>query len=48
MKIEKHISNEKEVTQMCNHPLIMNFVDTFVDDYNLYLLLNYIPGVELF
>lgn len=33
---------------MCSHPLIMSFVDTAVDEYNLYLLLNYIPGVELF
>jgi hypothetical protein len=26
----------------------MNFIDTSVDDQNLYLLLNYITGVELF
>ena len=24
------------------------YKDSYVDDYNLYLLLNYIPGVELF
>ena len=42
MKIEKHITDEKLVLEMCDHPLIMSFVDTYVDDYNLYLLLNYI------
>lgn len=32
----------------CNHPLIMGFETSFYDDYNIYFLLNYISGMELF
>lgn len=48
LNIEKHILDEKKVMELCNHPLIMTLYSSFTDEYNVYFLLSYISGMELF
>ncbi|CAK56806.1 unnamed protein product (macronuclear) [Paramecium tetraurelia] len=46
--IAKHVANERRVQSILDHPLIMRFFRSFKDDNNIYLLNEYIPGIELF
>ncbi|CAD8172465.1 unnamed protein product [Paramecium octaurelia] len=46
--IGKHVANERRVQSILDHPLIMRFFRSFKDDNNIYLLNEYIPGIELF
>ncbi|CAD8175018.1 unnamed protein product [Paramecium pentaurelia] len=46
--ITKHVTNERRVQSILDHPFIMHFFRSFKDDNNIYLLNEYIPGIELF
>ncbi|CAD8086133.1 unnamed protein product [Paramecium sonneborni] len=46
--IAKHVANERRVQSILDHPFIMQFYRSFKDENNIYLLNEYIPGVELF
>ncbi|CAD8084743.1 unnamed protein product [Paramecium sonneborni] len=46
--IAKHVANERRVQSILDHPFIMHFFRSFKDDNNIYLLNEYIPGLELF
>eukprot|EP01087_Luapelamoeba_hula_P022625 TRINITY_DN815_c2_g1_i8.p1 TRINITY_DN815_c2_g1~~TRINITY_DN815_c2_g1_i8.p1 ORF type:complete len:484 (+),score=80.44 TRINITY_DN815_c2_g1_i8:217-1668(+) len=43
-----HVRNEKEILQWINNPFIMKLYATFQDQNNLYFLLEYVAGGELF
>jgi serine/threonine protein kinase len=43
------VYNERDIlAQVRGHPFITNFVDSFSDQDFLYLLLDYVPGGEIF
>lgn len=46
--IEKHIQNEKAVLTVVSHPFIMKYYRSFEDNKFIYLLTEYIHGMELF
>ncbi|CAD8177373.1 unnamed protein product [Paramecium pentaurelia] len=46
--IAKHVANERRVQSILDHPFIMHFFRSFKDENNIYLLNEYIPGIELF
>jgi serine/threonine protein kinase len=48
LKQADHINNEKNVLNMVQHPFIVKLFSTFKDATNLYLLLEFVPGGELF
>ncbi|KJE90213.1 cAMP-dependent protein kinase [Capsaspora owczarzaki ATCC 30864] len=48
LKQVEHIQSEKDILCAINHPFIVNLYCTFQDDRNLYMLLEYICGGELF
>lgn len=43
-----HARHERELLSRCNHPFIVELITTSQDPYNLYMLLELIPGGELF
>lgn len=48
LKQVEHINSEKEILAQINHPFLVNLYCTFQDDRNLYMLLEYVVGGELF
>jgi serine/threonine protein kinase len=44
----EHVRSEREVLQLCKHPFIVSFKASFQDEYNIYMLYEYICGGELF
>jgi len=48
LKQVDHIKNEKAVLSSVSHPFIVNLCATFQDGTNLYLLMEYVIGGELF
>ena len=48
LKQVEHILSEKEILMSISHPFIVNLYKTFQDEKNLYMLLEYVPGGELF
>jgi serine/threonine protein kinase len=48
LKQTEHIHNEKNVLKQINHPFIVRLFNSFKDKTSLYLLLEFIPGGELF
>ena len=45
---QSHIKEEKENFVMCANPFIVNVHATFQDDRMLYMIMDYVPGGELF
>ncbi|CAK4696840.1 hypothetical protein LEN26_011413 [Aphanomyces euteiches] len=43
-----HIKCEVEILSKIDHPFIVNFLGSFQDEKRLYLVLEYVPGGELF
>lgn len=43
-----HLQNELAILKMMKHPFIVNFVMFHQDNYHLYLVLEYVPGGELY
>ncbi|PRP75318.1 hypothetical protein PROFUN_05629 [Planoprotostelium fungivorum] len=48
LKQVEHIHNEKTVLSQLSHPFIVKLYKTFKDNRSLYLLLEFIPGGEMF
>eukprot|EP00027_Filamoeba_sp_ATCC50430_P017759 CAMPEP_0168570170 /NCGR_PEP_ID=MMETSP0413-20121227/16574_1 /TAXON_ID=136452 /ORGANISM="Filamoeba nolandi, Strain NC-AS-23-1" /LENGTH=658 /DNA_ID=CAMNT_0008602767 /DNA_START=34 /DNA_END=2010 /DNA_ORIENTATION=- len=48
LKQTEHIHNEKNVLKSISHPFIVRLYSTFKDKANLYLLMEFVPGGELF
>ncbi|KAF9897456.1 serine/threonine protein kinase, AGC, partial [Lobosporangium transversale] len=48
LKQVEHINSEKQILAQVNFPFIVNLHTTFQDDRNLYMLLEYVIGGELF
>lgn len=45
---ERNIMNEKSILLECNHPFITKLYGTFQDQNNLYMLMEFLQGGELF
>uniref|UniRef100_A0A8C2XQI1 Protein kinase cAMP-dependent X-linked catalytic subunit n=1 Tax=Cyclopterus lumpus TaxID=8103 RepID=A0A8C2XQI1_CYCLU len=48
LKQEQHVHNEKEVLSEVNHPFLIRLFWTHHDERFLYMLMDYVPGGELF
>ncbi|TPX47103.1 hypothetical protein SeMB42_g03457 [Synchytrium endobioticum] len=48
LKQVEHINSEKAILSAIRFPFIVNLLCTFQDEKNLYMLLEYVPGGELF
>ncbi|XP_049611662.1 cAMP-dependent protein kinase catalytic subunit PRKX [Syngnathus scovelli] len=48
LKQEQHVHNEKAVLKEVNHPFLVRLFWTHHDDCFLYMLMDYVPGGELF
>ncbi|XP_069053593.1 cAMP-dependent protein kinase catalytic subunit PRKX isoform X2 [Lepisosteus oculatus] len=48
LKQEQHVHNEKAVLAEVNHPFLIRLFWTHHDDRFLYMLMDYVPGGELF
>jgi len=48
LKQVEHVKTEKKILDEIEHPYIVNMCGSFMDDKNLYLLLEYIIGGEFF
>ncbi|VDK54101.1 unnamed protein product [Cylicostephanus goldi] len=44
----EHVHNEKKVLNQLEHPFIVKLISTDKDDTNLYMIMEFIPGGELF
>lgn len=44
----EHVNNEKNILASISHPFIVNMIWTYHDNRFLYMLLEYVPGGELF
>jgi serine/threonine protein kinase len=48
MKQVEHTNNEQSMLQAVQHPFIINLWGTFQDTSNLYMVMDFVPGGELF
>ena len=48
MKQVEHVNNEHLVLSMIRHPFLVNLWGTFQDPTFLYLVMDFVPGGELF
>lgn len=48
MKQVEHTNNEQGILQIVQHPFIINLWGTFQDTSNLYMVMDFVPGGELF
>ncbi|ORY96167.1 kinase-like domain-containing protein [Syncephalastrum racemosum] len=48
LKQINHTKNERDVLIRISHPFIVNLWGTFQDDANLYMIMDFVPGGELF
>ena len=48
MKQVAHTQNEQQMLQSVQHPFIINLWGTFQDTTNLYMVMDFVPGGELF
>jgi len=48
LKQVDHVKNEKKILLSIHHPFIVNLYATFQDETNLYMLMEYVIGGELF
>ncbi|KAI9487855.1 MAG: camp-dependent protein kinase 2 [Benjaminiella poitrasii] len=48
MKQVEHTNNEKHILESVAHPFLVNMWGTFQDTVNLYMVMDYVPGGELF
>ena len=44
----EHTNNEKHILEAVANPFLVNLWGTFQDDANLYMVMDYVPGGELF
>lgn len=48
LKQVEHINSEREILDRVRHPFLVELYATYQDSLNVYMLLSYIPGGELF
>lgn len=48
LKQVEHTNNERATLASIQHPFIVNLWGSFQDDANLYMVMDYVPGGELF
>jgi protein kinase A len=48
LKQVEHSNNEKHILEAVAHPFLINLWGTFQDNVNLYMVMDYVPGGELF
>ncbi|CEP07803.1 hypothetical protein [Parasitella parasitica] len=48
LKQVEHTNNEKHILEAVAHPFLINMWGTFQDNVNLYVIMDYVPGGELF
>merc|ERR1719440_1843026 len=48
LKQVEHVKAERQILSMIEHPFIVNLLATFQDEKRLFMLLEYVPGGELF
>jgi protein kinase A len=48
LKQVEHTNNEKHILEAVGNPFLVNLWGTFQDDANLYMVMDYVPGGELF
>ncbi|CAG8460003.1 3010_t:CDS:2 [Paraglomus occultum] len=48
LKQVEHTNNEKHILEQVNHPFLVNLWGTFQDTANLYMVMDYVAGGELF
>lgn len=48
LKQVEHTNNEKHILESVAHPFLVNMWGTFQDSVNLYMVMDYVPGGELF
>ncbi|ORX95760.1 kinase-like protein [Basidiobolus meristosporus CBS 931.73] len=48
LKQVEHVNNERSILHACHHPFLVNMLGTFQDTANLYMIMEYVPGGELF
>ncbi|KAI9312729.1 kinase-like domain-containing protein [Dichotomocladium elegans] len=48
LKQVEHTNNEKNILESVANPFLVNLWGTFQDDSNLYMVMDYVPGGELF
>ncbi|KAJ2846024.1 cAMP-dependent protein kinase catalytic subunit [Coemansia erecta] len=48
LKQVEHINNEKSILEVARHPFIVQLECTMQNERNLYMLMEYVPGGELF
>ena len=48
MKQIEHTNNEQRMLQSVQHPFIINLWGVFQDAGNLYMVMDFVPGGELF
>jgi protein kinase A len=48
LKQVEHTNNEKHILEEVANPFVVNLWGTFQDDANLYMVMDYVPGGELF
>ena len=48
LKQVEHTNNEQNMLQAVQHPFIINLWGTFQDSSNLYMVMDFVPGGELF
>mmetsp|Transcript_15750 Transcript_15750/g.51659 ORF Transcript_15750/g.51659 Transcript_15750/m.51659 type:complete len:356 (-) Transcript_15750:1283-2350(-) len=48
LKQVEHILSEKAILAQIEHPFVVNLFSTYKDEKNLYMLMEYVPGGEIF
>jgi len=48
LKQVEHVKNEKHILMQMHHPFLVNMLGCFQNDRNIYMVLEYVPGGELF
>ncbi|KAI9004421.1 kinase-like domain-containing protein [Hyaloraphidium curvatum] len=48
LKQVEHTINEKNILDELDHPFLVNMISHFQDSVNLYMIMEYVPGGELF
>jgi protein kinase A len=48
LKQVEHTNNEKLILEQVQHPFLVNLWGTFQDSANLYMVMDYVVGGELF
>jgi protein kinase A len=48
LKQVEHTNNERQMLESVQHPFIINLWGTFQDTANLYMVMDFVPGGELF